>query len=132
MSRIKERQNAMCVIYEHILCNKDMRTVIDDNQFVTDVTDFLPRYAFGEEMLTVLSTVEARKGIYAAALNQMLKGWKFDRLGHIEQAILLLACSELELGYQPKQIVMNEAISLAKNFGDETSYKLINGVLDSL
>ena len=32
---------------------------------------------------------------------------------------------------QPKQVVINVAVELAKKYCDETAYKFINGVLDN-
>ncbi len=34
--------------------------------------------------------------------------------------------------YTPKAVVINEAITLAKKYCDDNSYKLLNGVLDQL
>ena len=65
-------------------------------------------------------------------MDQLLTGWRFNRLGFLEQAILLVACAELELGYQDRVIVVNEAIRLSKEYCDSESFKLINGVLDAL
>ena len=50
----------------------------------------------------------------------------------MEQAILLMACCELDLETAPKPIVIDEAITLAKKYCDDEAYKLINGVLDRL
>jgi len=66
--------------------------------------------------------------------------WTFDRLGKMEQAILINAYIEIndELTKQvssdkkAKQVVINEAVELAKKYGEEDSYKLINGVLDNI
>ena len=84
------------------------------------------------EMLEVIERAIERQEIYELAMNQYLKKWRFDRLSFIEQAILLIACAELELGYQEKPIIVNEAVRLAKEFGDDESYKFINGVLDAI
>ena len=43
-----------------------------------------------------------------------------------------MAACELDLGVSPKQIVVDEAVILAKKYCDEETYKLINGVLDHL
>ena len=39
---------------------------------------------------------------------------------------------ELDMEIAPKPIVINEAVTLAKKYCDEETYKLINGVLDRL
>lgn len=132
MSRYKERQNAVSIVYIHLLRDQDVLEIMHDNAFVVAVGAFLPDLKIGSEMSEVVIRAAKRKGIYESAMNHYLSEWRFDRLGYMEQAILLVACSELELGYQEKVIIMNEAVRLAKDFGDEASYKLINGVLDAL
>ncbi|MEG0423116.1 MAG: transcription antitermination factor NusB, partial [Erysipelotrichaceae bacterium] len=73
------------------------------------------------------------KDIYIEKLNKALKkDWQFDRLGFVEQAILLLACCELDLETTQKPIIIDEAITLTKKYCDEETYKLVNGVLDQL
>ena len=67
---------------------------------------------------------------YSAKINNHLHEWSFDRLGYVEQAILLLAASELETGDLDRAIIVNEAIELTKKYCDDAAYKLINGVLD--
>ena len=73
------------------------------------------------------------KDIYIQKINAVInKDWSFDRLGYVEQAILLMACCELDLETAQKAIVIDEAITLAKKYCDDDAYKLINGVLDRL
>ncbi|AZK44311.1 transcription antitermination protein NusB [Erysipelothrix rhusiopathiae] len=132
MSRYNERQNAMSAIYIHLLREQTMQEVLEDNRFVSEVGTFIQDFNLQDEMLQVVMNVEARKDIYSRAIDHYLTKWRFDRLGFIEQAILLMACAELELGYQDKVVIVNEAVNLAKDFSDEESYKLINGVIDAL
>jgi transcription antitermination protein NusB len=73
------------------------------------------------------------KDVYIDKINERLnEEWTFARLGFVEQAILLMACCELDLETAPKPIVIDEAITLAKKYCDDEAYKLINGVLDRL
>lgn len=51
----------------------------------------------------------------------------------VEQAILRIATYELKYDLSiPTNVVLNEAIDLAKTFGTDQSYKFINGVLDKV
>lgn len=131
-SRLIERQNAMIILYIHLLRGQEVSQIIEDNEFITSVGNFTPSLTIGSEMLEVVNNAVERQEVFALAMNQYLKKWRFDRLSYAEQAILLMACSELELGYQDKVIIVNEAIRLAKEFADDESYKFINGVLDAL
>lgn len=131
-SRLIERQNAMSILYIHLLRHQSIKAIIEDNEFITEIGDFTPDLSIKREMLEVIERAIERQEIYELAMNQYLKKWRFDRLSFIEQAILLIACAELELGYQEKPIIVNEAVRLAKEFGDDESYKFINGVLDAI
>ena len=63
---------------------------------------------------------------------KLKKGWSFDRLNKMEQAILLVATCELLESELDKSIVINEAVINAKQYCDEDSYKFINGVLTAI
>jgi N utilization substance protein B len=59
--------------------------------------------------------------------------WKLSRMDAIERAILRLATFELlKDKVLAPSIIINEAIELAKRYGNEQSSQFINGILDSL
>ena len=63
-------------------------------------------------------------------ISSNLKGYTINRLYKIDLAILILAVIELKyIKETPKEIVINEAVELAKKFSTEKSPKFINGVL---
>ncbi|NDJ27595.1 transcription antitermination factor NusB [Campylobacter sp. MIT 12-8780] len=57
---------------------------------------------------------------------------EFDRLSKVELAILRLSVYELLFSDTDKAIIINEAIELGKELGNENSSKLINAVLDTI
>jgi len=63
-------------------------------------------------------------------ISSHLKGYTIERLYKIDLAILVLAVIELDyIKENPKQVVINEAVELAKKFSTDKSPKFINGVL---
>lgn len=58
--------------------------------------------------------------------------WSIDRISKIDIAILKLAIYEMIFAKIPYKVVINEAVELAKKFGDESSKSFINGVLASV
>ena len=79
-----------------------------------------------------MGTVE-NKEAFEQKINELLRDdWDFDRLSMLEQAILLISFQEILANDTPKAVVINEAITLAKKYCDDNSYKLLNGVLDQL
>lgn len=123
-SRHKLRETAMTCLYQHFLLRKDIKQCVFDNSDTNQIDPFL---------YTVTIDAIQYKDVYIEKVNAGLRDdWTFDRLGFIEQAILLMSCCELDLETAPKAIVINEAITLAKKYCDDEAYRLINGVLDSL
>lgn len=58
--------------------------------------------------------------------------WKIGRIAKIELTILRLALHELlHRSDVPKKVAINEAVELAKSFGDDNSGAFVNGILDA-
>ncbi|MDR0666465.1 MAG: transcription antitermination factor NusB [Campylobacteraceae bacterium] len=66
------------------------------------------------------------------AINRYLKEWELEKIGMIERALLRLGAYELLYTKLDSAVIINEAIELAKELGNETSSKFVNGVLDSI
>ncbi|MCM1126594.1 MAG: transcription antitermination factor NusB [Lachnospiraceae bacterium] len=65
-----------------------------------------------------------------ADLNQRAKGWTTDRMGKVDLTILRLAVYEIRYDEEvPTSVAINEAVELAKKFGQDSSPAFINGVL---
>lgn len=59
-----------------------------------------------------------------------LKGWTIDRIAKIDLAILRLAIYEIKyIENIPVKVSLNEAVELAKMYGDENSANFVNGLL---
>ncbi len=59
-----------------------------------------------------------------------LKNYTLNRLNKIDLAIIVVAVIELKyIKENPKEVVINEAVELAKKYSTEKSHKFINGLL---
>lgn len=57
-------------------------------------------------------------------------GWKLNRMGKIDLTILRLATFELRFDEDiPTGVAINEAVELAKKFGEDQSASFVNGIL---
>lgn len=68
-----------------------------------------------------------------AIINQHSRNWRVDRMGRVEAAILRLAI--FEIVYRPdvpSKVTINEALEMAKQFGDPNASSFVNGILDSI
>ena len=65
-----------------------------------------------------------------AMLNEKAKGWSTNRMGKLDLTILRLAVFEIKYDEEiPTGVAINEAVELAKKFGQDSSPAFINGVL---
>lgn len=63
-------------------------------------------------------------------INTEAKGWTTDRMGKVDLTILRLAVYEIRFDDDvPTGVAINEAVELAKKFGQEESAGFVNGVL---
>lgn len=124
-SRHQLREKGMTCLYQHFLLNKDIKSALYDNCEGSNTVDPF--------LYTITVDAISYKEFYIKKINEHLnEEWTFDRLGYVEKAILLMACCELDLETAPKAIVIDEAVTLAKKYCDEETYRLINGILDQL
>ncbi len=55
--------------------------------------------------------------------------WQVQRLVRIDRDLLRIAITEICYLGTPERIAINEAVELAKTYGDEEGHRFINGVL---
>jgi len=82
--------------------------------------------------LLFLGTVEHINEIDALIIKN-LENWDFNRLKLVDKAILRLGTYSLlfQQDTDPR-IVINEAVSIARTYGTDDSFKFVNAVLDSI
>lgn len=63
-------------------------------------------------------------------INEKAKGWTTERMGKVDLTIIRLAVYEILYDEEvPGGVAINEAVELAKKFGQEESYGFVNGIL---
>lgn len=64
------------------------------------------------------------------AISEKATGWEPSRMGKVELAIIRLAVYEINYDDQtPNGVAINEAVELAKKYGQDESPAFVNGVL---
>ena len=70
---------------------------------------------------------------YWALIEKNLKtDWKMDRISKVDLSILKLAIYEIKYKEIPFKVVINEAVELAKKYGEDSSKNFVNGILASV
>jgi len=69
-----------------------------------------------------------------AKISPLLEKWTLERLSYVDRNILRIATYELIFGSKdiPVNVILDEAIEVAKVFGDDNSSKFVNGLLSKL
>ena len=60
------------------------------------------------------------------------KNWAYERIGIVERALLIVATYEILFKNIPIEVIANEIVELAKEYGNEKSYEFVNGILANI
>ncbi len=68
-----------------------------------------------------------------ALISKVASNWEIKRMARVDRNVLRLGSFELLFVKEtPPKVTINEAVELAKRFGDVESGKFINGILDKI
>ncbi len=77
--------------------------------------------------------VGEHQGEIDGVISGFAKNWQLERMATIDRNILRIASFELlYLPGTPSKVIINEAVELAKKYGDKDSSKFVNGILDKV
>ena len=75
---------------------------------------------------------ENREKIINQIKDELSEKWEIRRLSKMSLAILKLAVYEMIYAKVPYKVVINEAVELAKKYGDDSTPAFVNGILGSV
>lgn len=125
MNRTQIREAGIICVYQSLLLKKDIYEVINNQIQEPEVKGDL-------FFLNITTNLFDHFDYIKDIISDKLENWSFERLGYVEQAILLVAVVELLSEDADKAVIINEAIEYTKKYADVDSFKLINGVLDKI
>lgn len=90
--------------------------------------------SFAQEFATeILKGIEGHFSAIDETIRPTLENFAFQRLTAVDRNILRIGAYEiLYADHIPPQAAINEAIEIAKRFGNEESPKFVNGILDKI
>lgn len=84
-------------------------------------------------IIDVAQGIEKNEEEIQKLISQNLKeDWQLSRISKINLAILKLAIYEMNYNKLPYKIAVNEAVELAKKYGEDTSPGFVNGILANI
>jgi len=99
--------------------------------FREEQTDMLTRVREFAEGL--VQGVQKNRDVIDAAIKARSKNWSLARMPLVDLNVMRLATFELMFRSDiPKKVSINEAIEIARKFGDKESPAFVNGILDEI
>lgn len=98
--------------------------VIRENEFLTKIKDFF--------LLLVKGTIENKSQI-DQLISKYTENWELSRMSTVDRNILRIGTYEiLKTLETPINVIINEAVEIAKKYSTEDSGKFVNGILDKI
>lgn len=82
------------------------------------------------DVMTTVQAVVNHRDDLDKIYEPFLDNWRADRISVCSKLILRFGVWELCYTTTPAQIVINEAVELAKSFAEDDAYRFVNGILD--
>ncbi|TWE06321.1 NusB antitermination factor [Neobacillus bataviensis] len=124
MKRRTAREKALQALFQIDVSNTEPSLAIEHVLEGEPSDDYLKRI--------VLGVVEQKAEIDNLIIGNLEK-WTLDRLATVDRNLLRMAAFELKFCQEiPGNVILDEAIEIAKIYGDDQSSKFINGVLSKI
>ena len=127
--RTKAREHALKILYAVDITGNDPEKCIevfwkDNDESDKDVREFADAIVLG---------FQKNRALIDRVITEYTTNWQLKRMAVIDRNVLRAATYELLFREDvPPKVAINEAIDIAKKYGDKDSGKFVNGVLDKI
>ena len=118
ISRREARRAAVFMLFQWDVTGKPLGSLYEG-----EVDDYTRQLA---------DAVSEHAALLDARITSASDDWTADRLGAVERNVLRVALEELDEGQVPIEVVLDEAVTLAKRYASEDAARLVNGILGKL
>ena len=138
MSRRMAREAAFKALFQLDFNFEEAEREVYENLAVETMYEDEPRLTSKKDLLYIDGTVKGTRArlteIDEIITAHLKPGWQLSRLMAADRNILRLAIYEMKFGESqlPKNIVINEAVELAKRYGTDDSSRFVNGILEAI
>ena len=119
------RRIALQLVFARMFHSGDNASVLEDQPDMQNI---------GEDQHFIdaaLQGIEQNAPLYDDIIQSFSPKRALDRIPVLDRAILRLSFHELAQNQAPPGVIINEAVELAKRYGDESDSRFVNGVLAS-
>lgn len=97
------------------------------------LSEFAPKLRNADFAYEMFEGIQKHKRTIVKLIQENAPQWPIDKIAPIDRAILEIGIYEILYAKDvPPVVAINEAVEIAKHFGDTNSSKFINGVLSSV
>lgn len=126
--RSKAREVALSLLYQVELSGADIQQA-----FQNYLTNYPQKQEIIDFSCLLIEGATRESERIDSLIKKYVKNWDISRMAVVDRNILRIACFELLfLEEIPPKVAINEAIELAKRFGDIDSPRFVNGILDKI
>lgn len=124
MNRRTAREKAMQILFQ-----LDM----NDQNLTESIENFIRDKPYNPYLIKLIDGVSTHVSDIDQTITEHLENWSLDRIASVEKTILRIATYEINyLNDIPNNVSINEAVELAKKYGEEKSGQFVNGVLSKI
>ncbi|NQT90337.1 MAG: transcription antitermination factor NusB [Candidatus Omnitrophica bacterium] len=131
--RTKARELALQLLYQVDIRKEDAGDLLEG--FWQDQKDGTKQIegSVQEYANIIVNGVLDKIGKIDSIITSYAENWELKRMAVIDRNVMRMACFELLfLDDIPPKVSINEAVNLAKKYGDVDSGKFVNGILDKI
>lgn len=127
--RTQARESTLKILYQAEIARRDIKVSAqlywsEKDSIDENVQKFTQRLTSGIEKY--LNEIDEKIAQYAT-------NWQLKRMAVIDRNVLRIGTFELLYAADiPPKVTINEAVELAKKYGDSESSKFVNGILDKI
>ncbi len=130
MNRSEIREQAFKLMYSlEIQKNENLEEQVE---LYLESNEIIDKNAVEYLKDAVLGVEQYKENILENIEKNLKSDWKIERISKIDLVILKLAIYEIKYKEIPYKVVINEAVELAKKYGEDTSKNFVNGILASV
>ena len=126
--RTKSRECALQVLYAIDIRKDNRQEILEQYWLENKVDPDVKIFA-----LNLIEGTTAKISQIDELITKYTDNWRIERMAVIDRNVIRMATYELLFDAEiPPKVAINEAVELAKKFGDEESGRFVNGVLDKI
>ena len=127
--RTLAREHALKILYQFDITKRPMEAVVESYWKAEETRD--------QEIITYANLlaqgVSGRIQDIDHKISDYATNWQIKRMAIIDRNVMRIGLYELKYaGGIPPKVAINEAVELAKKYGDMESSKFVNGILDMI